>query len=369
MTYPYIMNRMMNRIKEDYPEFDYREGSVIYNALAAAGMELAIAYNELDTVLDESFVQTATRHYILLGCRQVGMDTDQFEASAGVYKGVFNVPVEIGSRWNLDIYNYVVDEQMPSEAEYPGMYIYRMVCETLGSAPNTLVGNLQPIDIEPPDLTVAQLVEILILGEDEATVEEMRERYQDFVDDTASDGNVEQYYEWCNEYNGIGKYKVFSLWNGVNTVKVSILDSENGVATDELIEEFQNYLDPPTDEINDNKEAEDYPQGRGMGNGKAPIGAIVTVTTATAVPINISCQIHFSDGYDRTLQVEQAIRNYLAELAYDRYVVSYMAIGAAILSVAGVDTITDLTINDDIEDITLDEEEIATLGTTDWTVV
>ena len=369
MTYPYIMNRMMNRIKDKYPELDYREGSIVFNALADAGMEFAIAYNELDNVLNESFVQTATRHYILLGCRQVGMDTTQFEASAGVYKGVFNVPVEIGSRWNLDIYNYVVEEQMSGEAEYPGMYIYRMVCETLGSAPNTLVGNLQPIDVEVPGLTVAQLVEILILGEDEATEEEMRERYQDFVDNVESDGNVEQYYEWCSEYDGIGKHKVFSLWNGVNTVKVSILDVENNVATDELIEEFQNYLDPPTEDIDDNKEAENYPQGRGMGNGKAPIGAIVTVTTATAVPINISCKIHYSDGYDKKLQIEQAIRNYLSELAYDRYVVSYIAIGAAILSVEGVDTITDLTINDGTKDVNLEEEQIATLGTTDWTVV
>jgi hypothetical protein len=46
-----------------------------------------------------------------------------------------------------------------------------------------------------------------------------------------------------------------------------------------------------------------------------------------------------------------------------------MTIGATILAVDCVDTISDLKLNGGTSDIALGEEEIATLGTTNWTVV
>ena len=102
MTYEVILQRMMNRVNDKYPNLDNREGSIIFNALAPAALELAIAYTELDNVINESFVDTATREYIIKGCKQMGMDVTQFDAKAGVHKGAFNVEVEIGSRWNCD---------------------------------------------------------------------------------------------------------------------------------------------------------------------------------------------------------------------------------------------------------------------------
>ena len=354
MTYPELVRRLEAHIQEDYPELDYREGSIVFNSIAAAAMELAIAYVELNNVQNESFVQTASREYILMGCRQAGMDTSQFEASAGIHKAVFNVPVKIGSRWNLDVYNFTVLEQMPDEDLYSGMYIYKMRCETVGSEPNGLSGVLTPIDLAPENLTYSMLVGILILGEDEASEEEMRKIYQDFVDDSISDGNKAQYIQWANEFNGIGNAKVFSLWNGDNTVKVSILDTGNNVATHELITSFQEYLDPGS---------------TGMGDGVAPIGAIVTVTTATEKTINVACKITFVEGYSDTTTLDTALEEYFRSLSYTRNTVSYMGVGAMLMSVEGVDFITELTLNGSAQDITLGDEEIPKVGTTDWTVV
>ena len=84
MTYEVILQRMMDRVTTQYPNLDNREGSIIFNALSPAAIELAIMYTELDNVLNESFVNTASREYILIGCEQMGMDTSIFEASAGV---------------------------------------------------------------------------------------------------------------------------------------------------------------------------------------------------------------------------------------------------------------------------------------------
>ena len=350
-TYEAILSRMISRVTTKYPNLDNREGSIIFDALAPAALELAIAYTELDNVRNESFVNTATREYILLGCEQMGMDISVFEASASIHKGVFNIQVPLSSRWNSDLYNFVVTEYIGLE---DGYHTYKLECETTGTSPNNHTGDLTPITDAPVGLTYAKLGECLIEGENETSDENIRSAYFDYVNSIATDGNLNQYYRWCNEFEGIGNSKVIALWNGANTVKVSILNISNRKASDTLIAQFQEFLDPNSE---------------GMGNGAAPIGAFVTVTTATEIPISISATVKMKDGFTDTSTIDTALTDYFARIAYDISNLSYITIGAAIINAEGVDFITDLKINGGTSDITLGNEEIAVLGTTNWTVV
>ena len=348
MTYEVILQKMMDRVTKQYPNIDNREGSIIFNALASAAMELAIAFVEMDNTRNESSVSTATREYLLIGCKDMGMDVSVFDASAGTHKAIFNVPVPIGSRWNCDMYNYTVTEYIGIDEN---TYAYKVVCETAGTAPNNLTGNLTPITDAPSGLSNAQIVECLIEGENETSDDDIRTSYYEFVNSAATDGNKNQYQRWCDEYDGIGNSKIIPLWNGNNTVKVSILSVSNRAASEELIAEFQEYIDPGV---------------TGMGDGKAPIGAFVTVSTATELPIDISATVTMKSGYTDTTPINKAIEKYFAEIAYEKSVVAYMNIGAVILGVNGVDTISNLTINGRTSDISLGAEQIAVLGTTNW---
>ena len=350
-TYEAILARMISRVREKYPNLDTREGSMVFDALAPAALELAVMYIELDNVMRESFVNTASREYILIACEQMGMDISAFDASAGIHKGHFDVEVPVGSRWNCDLYNFMIIDYLGVENGY---YAYRMACETDGTAPNNQTGELTPITDAPSDLTYSWLVECLIEGENETSDDDVRQAYFDFVNSMATDGNVNQYYRWCNEYDGIGNVKVLPLWNGANTVKVSILNTSNRRASDELVEEFQNYLDPNIE---------------GMGNGEAPIGAFVTVTTAKEIPISVSAKVKLKEGFTDTSPIESALTAYFSEIAYKKSVVSYMSLGAAILNAEGVDFISDLLVDGGNRDIELGVEEIGVLGTPTWTVV
>ena len=350
MTYEVILQRMMDRVTAKYPNLDNREGSIIFNALAPAALELAVMYTELDNSLSESFVNTASREYVLIACEQMGMDVSVFDASAGVHKGIFNVEVPIGSRWNCDLYNYTVTESLGKETDG---YAYRMECETTGTAPNNQTGNLTAITDVPNGLTTATLVECLIEGENETSDEDVKTAYFEFVNSTVTDGNVSQYERWCSEYEGIGNSKVLPLWNGANTVKVSILSASNRAASDELVAEFQNYLDP---------------NAEGMGNGVAPIGAFVTVTTATEVPIQVSATVTMKSGYTDTAHITTALENYFSQIAYEKSVLAYMSVGAVILGADGVDSINDLRLNGSTSDVALGNEEIPVVGSTTWTV-
>lgn len=353
MTYEFILNRMMNRVAADYPNLDRREGSIIFNALAPAALELAIAYTELANTLNESFVTTATREYLLLACQQIGVDTSIFNATAGKHRAEFDVEVSIGSRWNCDLYNYYV-------TEYIGMvndsYVYELQCETTGTAPNNVTGFLTPLDAMPSGLTYANLVECVIEGENETDDEGIRNTYFEYVNNTIGEGNVAQYERWCIEYpdGGIGNHKIIPLWNGANTVKVSILSASNRAASDELVADFQEYLDPGT---------------TGMGDGQAPIGAFVTVTTATEIPIEISADVSMKSGYTDTSSINTALENYFAEIAYEKNMVGYMTIGATILGAECVESLSNLRVNGGTGDIVIGTEEIPVLGNTNWTVI
>lgn len=61
ITYEVILQRMINKVLEQNPNIDTREGSIIYNALAPAAVELQNMYIELDTILNESFADTQSR--------------------------------------------------------------------------------------------------------------------------------------------------------------------------------------------------------------------------------------------------------------------------------------------------------------------
>lgn len=415
MTYEAILARMIGRVEQRYPNLDRREGSLIFDALAPAALELAIAYLELDNARNESFVDTASREYLYRACKQIGIDTEQFEATGGTFKGEFNVEVEIGSRWNCDLYNYNVTEYIGTNAS--GNYEYKLVSETTGTAPNNQTGDLTPITDAPSGLTVAKITACLIEGENEKTDDQIKDTYYSYVKSNVSDGNVAQYERWCEGYTGIGNYKIIPLWNGNNTVKVSILSASNRAATSTLVSEAQNYFDPVTVKkfsgdgstkvftvassnapavvdlvyvggVLQAKTAYSYGGGKltfstapasgtdnievryggGLGNGVAPIGAFVTVDTATEVPINMTATLTLKSGYSGTSDIDDALAAYFAKMAYKKSTISYMSVGAIILGVEGVESLSNLNLNGSTNDIALTTYQIPVVGTTTWTV-
>lgn len=350
LTYQTLLDRLLTDVKAKYPELDYREGSLVYNAIAAAALELNTFYINADMVNDQSFIETASRTFLYKLSEQMGIDTSIYDATKGTFKGLFSQEIPIGSRWNLGLYNYTVIEQLDNQDPY---YVYELECETAGAAPNSIVGTLTPISDVNLNLTYSELVSAIIQGREQFTDDEIVTYYKNKVNGAAVDGNKAQYEVWCGTFDGIGNYKVFPLWNGVNSVKCSILNEINGVASEELIKDFQDYLDPGS---------------TGMGDGVAPIGAIVTVSTATEHPINISATIYMKEGYVNNGELDETIAQYYIDRSYESDYVSYSQIIMAILSNPGIENVTNVLLDGGTQDVKLGEEEIPVIGTNDWTV-
>ena len=111
-TYEYILKQILDRISNADSTIDIREGSAMWYAVAPVALELAIAYSNYDLVSKESFVGTATREGMYRACNDIGLNTEQFEASAGIFEGHFNVEVSLGSRWACGNYVFVVNSKI-----------------------------------------------------------------------------------------------------------------------------------------------------------------------------------------------------------------------------------------------------------------
>lgn len=351
-TFEDILSSMLEYVSDTNPDLDTREGSIIYTALAPIALELETAYHEMNMVLEETFLATASKEYLVKHGNQMGVELD--EASYGHFKGEFDVDLDIGSRFNLDELNYTVVEKLSDPNDENPYYTFELVCETAGSEPNTCFGDLTPITYISPNLSYAKLVSVITYGEDEEETEVYRYKLQTHAKNPPVDGNIAQYEEWLAQYDGIGKYKIIPCWNGRNTVKLTILNPENERASDELIQEVQEYFDPPTETINDNIDAENYPQGRGMGNGQASIGAIVTVDSVTEIPVEVECTITLNDGYTAITGVKEAVDNYLKSITLSQSSVEYMSIWAEIYAVDCVNSIKSLVVT--IGDVVMDKE-------------
>lgn len=107
------------------------------------------------------------------------------------------------------------------------------------------------------------------------------------------------------------------------------------------------------------------------GEGKAPIGARVTVLAAEAVVVNISATLTILPGYEPTsvlAAAKQSIEDYLIGLAFsDDNDVRWVRVGQAILDTAGVQDYDNLLINGDDENIPISAQQVAVSGTINLT--
>ena len=316
MTFESIMERLLENVPAT---IDKREGSVVYDALAPAAIELQNLYIELDVVMNQTFVDTATGEYLERRCAESGITKK--EASCAVVQGAFTpsgVDVD-GKKFRCGDYTYISDAEG------------KLTCETAGTAPNGNMGELIPIDyIE--GLETAAITEILILGEDRESDETLREKFYSTKKNPSYGGNPAQYKADTKAIDGVSACKVTPVWNGGGTVLLTVLGADYTIPTEMLVSTVQSYYD-----------------------ANAIIGHTVTVHGAEAAEIALATNITYESGWSwesAKVYIEATIDEYFKELAktWDEtddktLIVRVSQLESRILNCAGVLDIQDTTIN------------------------
>ncbi len=378
-TYDELLAAMLKQVPT---KVDKREGSIIFDTLSPAALELANTYIGMDIILNNAFAATAEREYLILIARERGLTPNtasravlraefNFNSNIGEYIGEY---VSEGDRFNIDKLNYTLLSQMINDTyeeltvtdssgaiikvkprEYiPG--VWQIMCETAGTVGNKSFGNLIPIrTIE--GLTRAEITELLIPGEDEEETEDFRQRYFDSINSDAFGGNRADYIKWVSEIEGVGQVKVKRTPLGGGTVGVIITDSENKPASAALISKVKELLDPA--------------EFTGQGEGIAPIGHSVTVSTVEEQTVRITFEnIEYVSGAD-TETVQNRIKQILEEYASiinsgwgDRQNTKIYAaqILARSLDASGIVNIESAELDDSSSYIILDENKIVSFS-------
>lgn len=332
---------------------DTREGSILFNAFAINSIEIIQMLQTIIANSNEAFADTASRSNLIKRAAERGLKP--LVATKARLRGIFNINVDIGARFSLDNLNYVVIDKI-ADLEFV------LECETVGDIGNQYLGTLIPIDYID-GLTTAELVEVLVPGEDEEDTEVFRARYFDSFDSEAFGGNRKDYKDKVNSLPGVGGVRVYRAWNGGGTVKLVIINSQFEKPTQTLVDDVQFAVDPL--------------EAQGEGIGIAPIDHIVSVFGVGDTPIDISLNITYQSGWtwpDIEANVHAVIDEYFRELAeewakastYDEdhagLIVRISQIEIRLLGVAGVIDIADTLLNGGTSNVAIDKESIPKRG-------
>ena len=338
-TYEEILQRCLDRIPNT---IDKRQGSIIYDALAPCCVELAQMYIELSGIYDQVFIDTAVGEALDKLVEQNGVKRK--DATYALRKGEFNMVVPVGNRFSDGENTYIVIENIA------GTNNSILRCEQAGSVGNGYYGSLTPITYLQ-GLTKAELTDIIDMGDDIESDEDLRVRYMESVTAPQFGGNVSDYQNKVKSLTGVGGCKVIPIWNGGGTVKLIITNTQGGVPTSSLVNDVQEAVDPNQDQ---------------QGLGIAPIGHIVTVEGAAAKKISVSATFTLESGVNPTdIQdsVNNVVDNYFKSLSVnwdkeDNLIARISQLEIRLLGVAGVLDITNTKMNNSSSNLSLQSNEI-----------
>lgn len=344
-TYENIMDEMLANVDTS---IDTREGSIVHETIAPIGMELEQVYADLGLVLDECFADTASYYYLIKRCAERGIIVKEGDyAVIKVLAEPTSVEIEIGAEFTIGQLSYTATENL-------GNGYYNLTCEQSGVEGNNMTDDIIPNeDIE--DLESITAVEIVVAGSDDEDVDSLRERYFASFKEVAFGGNQADYKEKALSYPVVKGCKVYPVWNGGGTVKLKILGVNYRSASSSVIEYIQNEFDPTLD---------------GTGLGLAPIGHVVTVDTATEIPINITATVTYEAGttWDNIKDnFTTKFENHLLDLrkTWDDTENLFVRVGDVeriFLDIVGVEDVTNILINGTNANLQITDENIPVGG-------
>lgn len=258
-----------------------------------------------------------------------------------------------------------------------GSGTFAIRCVEAGAVGNVPVNSIIVIPVSIAGISSVTNANATTGGYDKETKESIIERYLEDLRQPITSNNKYHYKKWAKEVAGVGDAKIKPLWDGDNTVKVVIINSENNVANSTLVNAVQKYIDPFGFQVT-NGTLTGYVQnysneyvstgetiysdfdlktvlatadagtwtynstkkyGWGHGNGEADIGAYVTVASADAKNINVSVEIILKTGADIDevkANIAEQINEYLQSTVFADSYVSYAKLGSYILRADGV---------------------------------
>lgn len=340
-----LQYEMLSEVDEKYNK---SVGSFLWDILKSVAIKISEIYANLTTVYDRFDVNKLIGEDLeTFVTQRTGLTRTQATKSTGVLSVTGTGTLNIG-----DLFETAsgVQFQATETKTITTSDTINIECVNLGTIGNVEANTIIYMPVTLQGITACTNVSATSGGYEEETDNNFRDRYLDYVQNPVLSGNKASYLTYAKSVAGVGDARVIPLWDGVNTVKILIIDANKQPADTTLIATVQEFIDP---------------NSNGLGDGVAPLGAYCTVASATARNIAISVTITKSTAFTEsevTTNIEESIVNYLKSIAFNQDYVSYAMLSYAILTSQGVSDSTGLLVNTGTSNITLLDSEVAILG-------
>ena len=343
-----IRKRVLERVKADY---DKREGGVIYDCIEPSILELEQVYIDLDSTIEKMDIEKLSGEELANRIYQrTGMTRKPATYAEGQLEARGNGSINQGDLFQTESGTQFKATESVAINESAMVHIQAVTAGDEGNVPANAI-KYMPVSIA--GITSVTNPEPTGGGYDTESDEDLLQRYYERIKTPPTSGNKSQYKMWAKEVTGVGDARVAPLWNGNNTVKVILIDSNKEPANAEVVSRVQNYIDPGAS---------------GEGEGAAPVGAYCTVVSAEGKTINVAFTAlavdpAYTEG-QRKAKVEAKLREYFRSITFreDITEVSYAQIGYRLLDTTGIRDYAALRINGGTDNIPIVNNEVPVLG-------
>lgn len=340
-----IHNEILSEISNEY---DKREGSFIYDVTMPPSQKLASLETSIEVVKEKLSIENLEGDELELRIKErTGVTRKKATYSIGQLSVNGNGTINKGDLFETDS---GIRFEATETTQITTSGLVDIKCLLDGPIGNVPANQINKIPITLAGINSVTNPNSTHDGFSAESDADLLQRYYEKIQTPATSGNRHHYKAWAKEVEGVGDARVFPLWNGDNTVKVVIINSDRQPASPELVDTVQNYIDPGI---------------TGLGDGTAPLGAFCTVTSANGLNINVSFSVTKEDGYTDPQIIDVIsinLTDYYKEIALKENSVSYARIGSIILNSDGVADYTNLTVNDGTSNIVVNDQEVPILG-------
>ena len=359
-TYELLMEDVLNNAPEG---IDTRQGSVFYDAVSGPVMKIAKLYTDLDLIVEMTSVSTAVGDALDVKAGEYGVT--RLAATKAKYRVSFEgTQTELGERFYSDGKYFVLREDTEASVLY-------LEAENVGEDGNEIYSGTPAVPVNSIEgLEAATFGEIYERGSDSEDDESLRSRVQEKIAGPAENGNKQHYKTWCESREGVGRARIFPLWNGPNTVKGVLIDTTGKPCGNAKVAEVQHYIDPAAMGYTAVVDGKSYVVGDGLGEGVANLGAHFTAAAATPLAVSISFSAEIASGATKDAvrqEATTAIAEYFKELVLKTteaadIVVRVSNIGAILSSLTTLLDYSDLKLNDSAHNIIPGEDDVPIVG-------
>lgn len=346
-----MSERHVNMLNNLPPEYSKIPGEPIWDITKSVAIEMDEQDKEITHISNKLNIENLHGDELEQRINELtGLERKQatYGSTSVFITGTAGTEIYKGDIVASDTVSFIIKENVTIDDT--GQASVLVVCEKAGAVGNVPVGAIKYFPISIAGLNTVMNPNYIENGYNAESDKDLLARYYEHIRTPATSGNKAHYRNWAKEVTGVGNARVIPLWDGDNTVKVIIIDSNKTGASPELIAKVQKHIDP---------------DASGQGDGKAPIGAKCTVVSAIEVPVNIS----FTAVKDPSVTDQERLQNvtdrltaYLREIAFNNDTVMINQIHNEIFNSKGVMDYSNLTVNGMTSNISIAKEEIAVIG-------